>query len=233
MIQSVYGVDYIVPECKDKKSVPNYIKAMGDQKWQRTEIPDSFEDIEFDSEDNPILSEEQEAFLENDMDRMRDGYYFFNHGQLTYITGVHYFYLQYYHLEDGTKPEYRDADRRWFYFLDYCYNKNYIDGIIRIKKRREGASSQAACFLLWQAILTPNSNCGIISKTKKDAEDVFQKMIVPAFLKLPVFLKPRIEDAESKTALVFGKPKKKAGKRKKGDLYSLDRGLESKIDFRA
>lgn len=234
MIEHIYGVDCVIPSKPENIIVPNSQKTPRDQKWERQEIPASFEDIEFDEDDNPILSSEQIEFVENELDRIQNGHYFLNNGQLTYITGVHYFYLQYFTLEDGKDPEYRDADRKWFYFLDYCYSKKYIAGIIRIKKRREGASSQAACFLLWQAITAPNSNCGIVSKTGKDAADVFQKMIVPAFNKLPVFLKPRVEDAESKTSLVFAKPKKKKkGIRKKGEVYSLDRGLESKIDHRA
>lgn len=233
MIESVYGIDYEVPECPDRKAVPNYLLPARQQKWTRTVIPDSFENIEFDGEDNPILTPDQEAFVEKEYARFDEGYWFYNHGQLTYITGVHYFYIQYYHLEDGDIPTYRDSDRKWFYFLDYCYSKMYIAGIIRIKKRREGASSQAACFMLLQAMLNPNSNCGIISKTEKDATDVFQKMIVPAFNKLPVFLKPRVEDPDSKTSLVLAKPKRRNKKRKKGELFTVDRGLESKIDFRS
>lgn len=232
MIEHIYGIDYAVPEKDKDYLVPNRDILRGKQKWQRQTIPASFDDIEFDEDDNPILDQEQLSFVENELERIQHGYYFFNNGTLTYITGVHYFYLQYFTLEDGTIPEYRDADRKWFYFLDYCYNTKYIAGIIRIKKRREGASSQAACFLLWQALTSPNSNCGIISKTGKDAEDVFQKMIVPAFNKMPAFLKPRVENSDSKTELVFAKPKKKKGIRKKGELFSLDRGLESKIDFR-
>lgn len=234
MIEHIYGIDYTVPEKPKDYLVPNRNILRTQQKWERQEILSSFEGIDFDEDDNPILTPEQLDFVENELERIQHGYYFFNNGELTYITGVHYFYLKYFTLEDGTIPEYRDADRKWFYFLDYCYNTKYITGIIRIKKRREGASSHAACFLLWQAITSPNSNCGIVSKTGKDAQDVFQKMIVPAFNKLPVFLKPRVEDAESKTSLVFAKPKqKKKGTRKKGQVYSLDRGLESKIDYRA
>lgn len=231
----VYGIDYQTPTYPSRDTVPNYRELFGDQKWVRTPIPDTFDEIEFDDEGNAILTAEQEDFVNQELDRIKDGHWFFNRGHLTFITGVHYFYLQYYTLEDGNKPDYRDTDRKWFYFLEYCYSKQYITGIIRIKKRREGASSQAACWLLWSALTQPQSNCGIISKTSADAKDVYLKMINQAFNCLPAFLQPRVEDAESKTQLVFAKPKnrKSNAPKKKGQLYNKDRGLQSKIDYRA
>lgn len=232
---SVYGVDYVTPAYPKRETVPNCRELFGDQKWIRAPIPEAFDNIEFDDEGNTILTPDQEDFVISELERMKKGHWFFNRGHLTYITGVHYFYLQYYTLEDGNAPDYREADRKWFYFLDYCYSHSYIKGIIRIKKRREGASSQAACFLLWTALTQPQSNCGIISKTSKDAKDVFQDMISRAFNQLPAFLRPRVEDAESKTQLVFAKPKnrKNSIQRGKGQLYNKDRGLQSRIDYRA
>lgn len=229
---SIYGIDYATPAYPVRETVKNYKNLFGDQKWVREPVPDSFGSIDFNDDGNAILNAEQEAYVVSELERIKHGHYFFNRGELTYITGVNYFYLQYYTLEDGTPPEYRDADRRWFYFLDYCFSKEYITGIIRIKKRREGASSQAACFLLWTAITTPQSNCGIISKTGKDAGKVYSDMIVKAFNALPEFLQPRVQDADSKTSLVFSKPKNKKSKIKsKGQIYNKDRGLESRIDY--
>lgn len=181
-----------------------------------------------------MLNAEQNDYVQEELNRIEQGYWFFNNGSLTYLTGINYFYLQYYTLEDGTRPEYRDVDRQWFYFLDYCFKHEYIHGIIRIKKRREGASSQAACFLLWTALTTPQSNCGIISKTEKDAKKVYSKMIVKAFNALPAFLKPRVENEESVTSLVFAKPRKrKKSTPVKGQMYNKDRGLESTIDYQS
>lgn len=231
----VYGIEYNTKAYPKRDTVPNYRKLFGDQKWERTPIPESFDDIEFDEGGNAILNQEQEKFVLSELERIKEGHWFFNRGELTYITGLHYFYLQYFYLENGIQPEYRDADRKWFCFLDYCYSKPYITGIIRIKKRREGATSQAVCFLLWTALTQPMSNCGIISKTGKDAGDVFVKMVVNAYANLPVFLQPRVEDPNPKTQLVFAKPKsRKQGVGKaKGQVYNRDRGLQSRIDYRA
>jgi len=231
----IYGIDYAAPTPALEPSKYKWTDIIGDQVWVRTPIPESFEDIEFDDEGNAITTPEQEEFILQELDRIKHGHYFFNRGELTYITGHHYFYLQYFTLEDGTIPEYRDSDRKWFLFFDYCYSKPYITGIIRIKKRREGATSQAASILLCLALTQPMSNCGIISKTNKDASDVFTKMVVNAYQNLPVFLQPRVEDDNPKTQLVFAKPKnRRQNKQKiKGQLYNRDRGLQSRIDYRA
>jgi hypothetical protein len=60
-------------------------------------------------------------------------------------------------------------------------------------------------------------------------------MVSQAFNCLPAFLQPRVEDAESKTQLIFAKPKnkKRGAVKAKGQLYNKDRGLQSKIDYRA
>src|SRR5881628_4017902 len=105
---SVYGVDYNTPVYPKRETVPNHRKLFGDQKWVRAPIPESFNDIDFDAEGNAILSADQEAFVVSELERIKEGHWFFNRGHLTYITGVHYFYLQYYTLEDGNAPNYRD-----------------------------------------------------------------------------------------------------------------------------
>ena len=231
-VHSIYGIDYTSPEYPERNTIKGYNLLYSQQKWVREPIPDSFDDIGFDDDGNAKLTPEQEEYVNSELDRIKHGHYFFNKGELTYITGVNYLYLQYYTLEDGTAPEYRDVDRKWFYFLEYCYNREYIHGIIRIKKRREGASSQAACFLLWIALTNPQSNCGIISDGGKNAKKVFKTMIVKAFNGFPAFLQPRVEDPDPETKLVFAKPKsKKRQKKVKGQLYNKDRGLQSEINW--
>ncbi len=232
-VEHIYGIDYEIPDPPKKELIYNNHKSIKDQLWEKQDLPSFMYDISYNDEDDAVFTEQQQRYIEDEIDRILNGFWYFNCGVLTFITGAHYFYLQYYTLEDGNSPSYRDTDRRWFYFFDYCYNHQYIDGIIRIKKRREGASSQVASIMLMWAMFFPNSNCGIISKTGKDAEDVFQKMITPAFTKLPEFIKPRVEDAESKTNLNFIKAKVKKRGKKTNKVYNKDRGLESKIDFRA
>jgi hypothetical protein len=149
-----------------------------------------------------------------------------SNGVLTYITGKHYFYLQWWKLEDDIYPDYRDADRRYFLFLNYWESVLWCLGIVRGKKRREGASSQATANLIYECIFYTNSNCGLVSKTQIDSRDTFTDMAAFGYQQLPIFLKPRQLNREgSVTELVF------AAKIDKKSPNS--KGLRSKINYRA
>jgi len=229
----IYGIKIQLPE---EKNVFKASKVKKEQKFLRVMVPEDFSLLEFDTEGIPIYTEKQADFVKDEYEKIRNGYWFYNDGSPTYITGIHYFYLNYWTLEDGGKPDYRDADRRWFIFRNHCESLPQCFGIIRIKKRREGATSQEACALVYKAIMKPKSNCGIVSKTgNPDARDVFQKMVVWGYKNLPVFLKPSIEDETSKTSLVFSPPKKKNKtlSRSRGQVFDDDMGLESVIDYRS
>jgi hypothetical protein len=229
----IYGIKIKLPE---RFKVHKRSEYKRDQKFERIEFPDSFYSIEFAEDGVALYSEEQVQYITDEYEKMKHGYWFYNNGVPTYITGIHYFYLNYWTLEDGSRPDYRDADRRWFIYREHCESLPYCFGVIRIKKRREGATSQEACALVYKAIMKPKSNCGIVSKTgNPDARDVFQKMVVWGYKNLPVFLKPSVEDETSKTSLVFSPPKRKtkSNTRTKGQVFDDDMGLESVIDYRS
>jgi hypothetical protein len=226
-IEQIYGIEYRLPE------KPSYISSKK-QKFIKTSIPEDFDELEFDEDGNAIYSDEQIKFITKEGERIKNGYWFYNNGTPTYITGLHYFYLNYWTLEDGNSPDYRDTDRRYFYFQDYCEKLPQCYGIVRIKKRREGATSQATCYLVWKSITQKKQFCGIVSKTGKDASDAFIYMVMNGYRNLPIFLKPRVEDEETKTELVFKKKKdkRKTKGREKGQIFDDDIGLESKINFK-
>lgn len=228
MIQEhqVYGITYKTPDIPKRISKGN--------KFNRIQIPQAFEELEFYDDGNAVYSDEQAEFIKSEWTKINNGYWFYNNGEPTYITGLHYFYLNYWTLEDGNFPDYRDVDRRYFYYQEYCEKLPQCYGIIRIKKRREGATSQATCYLVWKAITQRKSFCGIVSKTGKDASDAFVYMVMNGYRNLPVFFKPRAEDEETKTELVFRKKKDKrrAKGREKGQVFDDDIGLESKISFK-
>ena len=133
------------------------------QKWRRKELPDIFDEVKKDEDGNALLNTEQAAYAKEEVRRCREGFYFMSNGVLTYITGKHYFYLQWWKLEDDIYPDYRDADRRYFLFLNYWESVLWCLGIVRGKKRREGASSQATANLIYECIFYTNTNCGLVS----------------------------------------------------------------------
>lgn len=198
-----------------------------DQVWRRKDLPDYFDDIRYDDDGNALLTRQQEQYAAIEVERCKKGYWFFNNGTPTYITGKNYFYLQWWKLEDDIYPDYRDADRRYFLFLNHWENVLWCLGIGRGKKRREGASSQATSNLIYECIFFTNSNCGLVSKTQVDSRDTFIDMVSFGYNQLPVFLKPRqLNRADSVTELVF------AAKMAKGGVGGK-KGQKSKVNYRA
>lgn len=222
----IYGITYNTPEVPENFPEGN--------KFNKIAIPEVFQELEFDDDGNAIYGDEQMSFIIEEVNRIKNGYWFINNNVETYVTGLHYFYLNYWTLEDGNTPDYRDADRRYFYFQEYCEKLPQCYGVVRIKKRREGATSQATCYLVWKAITQKKQFCGIISKTGKDASDAFIYMVMNGYRNLPIFLKPRVEDEETKTEIVFKKKKdkRKVVQREKGKIFDDDIGMESKINFK-
>lgn len=198
------------------------------QYWRRRELPDFYEDVAYDEDKNVLLNKEQREYAAIEVDRCLNGFWFYNNGQATYITGKNYFYLQWWFLEDGIYPDYRDADRRYFLFLDYWERILWCIGIFRGKKRREGASSQATSNLIYECIFYKNSNCGLVSKTQDDSKATFLEMVANGYKELPVFLKPRqLNREDSVTEFVF------AAKMGKGEVSTKGKGNKSKINYKA
>ncbi len=201
--------------------------------WVREELPEFFDKVQYTKSGDLILTEEQEEFAIRELQRCKRGIWVYIYGKPYFITKKYYFYLQWWTLEDGSRPEYRDCDRRYFTFLEHWENTPWALGVIRSKKRREGASSQATSNLVYEAIFFKNSNCGLVSKSNEDGRSTFTEMVAYGYRQLPAFLKPKqINREDSVTELVFAQ---KASNVKEGvaETQKEDEGNRSKINYRA
>ncbi len=228
----IYGTEVTIPD------IPSVIEDWNtddpsEQYWRRYPIPDYFEECEFDKDGNVILNAEQRKYALEEVRRCKEGFWFYNNGFPTYITGKNYFYLQWWKLENDIHADYRDTDRRYFLFLEHWERTLWCLGIVRGKKRREGATSQATSNLIYECIFFRNSFCGLTSKTQTDAKAAFTNMIAFGYRQLPVFLKPKqLNNKDSVTELVFAH-KSVDVKGGKGSVIDNDTGHRSKIDYRA
>jgi hypothetical protein len=228
----VYGTAITLPECNEP--IENWgTDVPSKQYWKKLPIPKFFEQVEYDKDGNALLDLAQREYANQEVSRCRNGFWFMNNGEETYITGKHYFYLQMWRLEDDVNPDYRDVDRRYFLFLDHWERVPWNLGIVRGKKRREGASSQATANLIYECIFYKNSFCGLVSKTQTDAKNTFTNMVAFGYRQLPVFLKPKqLNNKDSVSELVFAH-KSVEVKGAKGSVVDNDTGHRSKIDYRA
>lgn len=179
----IRGMTFETPEKPKKEDVPNQDKPKKKQKWERFEFTEEWYDS--------LPAKQKIAFIKQEVSRMITGYWFYNNGVLTYLTGIHYFYLQWWVMDDGFYPQYRDTDKRFFYFWRIIEITMWCLGMIYTKYRRQGASARGAAISVYYALTQVNILNGTISKTAEDSKAIFQYMIVNGFKGLPAFLKPR------------------------------------------
>ncbi len=231
--EEIYGIKCRLPELPPQEEILNWDKPKEEQMWVKEELPDFFEKVQYTKAGDLILTEEQEEFAIRELQRCKKGIWIYIYGKPYYITKKYYFYLQWWTLEDGSKPEFRDADRRYFTYLEHWESTPWTLGIIRSKKRREGASSQATSNLVYEAIFFKNSNCGLVSKSNEDGRATFTEMVAYGYRQLPAFLKPKqLNREDTVTELVFAQ---KAASVKEGSAAGVkeDEGNRSKINYRA
>lgn len=230
----IYGSLIETPEAGEKTEIENWgTDNILEQYWRRKSMPDFFANVEYNKEGDLILTPEQKEYALKEVARCKKGFYFLSRGKVVYITGKHYFYLQWWKLEDDIYPDYRDTDRRYFIFLNHWECILWCLGILRGKKRREGASSQATSNLIYECIFFKNSICGLVSKTEKDSKKTFTNMLAFGYRQLPVFLKPKqLNNKDSVSELIFAH---KSATLKDGVYRGIDSdtGHRSSVDFRA
>ncbi len=229
----IYGIDILLPEHPPLNNIYGNIFTVKDQYWRRIELPEFFETVSYNKEGDLLLTAEQKNYADEEVRKCREGFWFMNKGKPTFITGKHYFFLQWWKLEDDIYADYRDADRRYYIYLNHWENIKWCLGIARGKHRRAGASSQACANLMYECIFFQNSKCGLISKSKDDSRDTFTDMVAFGYKKLPAFLQPKqLNSKDSVTELVFAQ---KSNIAKEGTIKVLEgmKGNQSRINYRA
>ena len=212
-------------------------EAKKDQRWEKQEYPKELSRIKsrFDWEDyDTEFKEEWYDYIDKEFTRRDQGYWFYNKGLLTYITGTHYMYLQWSKIDVGA-PDYREANRLFFIFWEACKADNRCYGMCYLKNRRSGFSFMSSAELVNQATISSDARFGILSKSGADAKKMFTDKVVPISVNYPFFFKP-IQDGmdRPKTELAYRVPASKLTRRKlesNEQLRELD-GLDTTIDWK-
>jgi len=233
VFEEIYGVKVRIPEPEENDVILNSDKPREEQLWVWEDLPPMFEKVTYNKSGDLILTPEQEEYAVPEVGRCKKGVHIYIDGKITWLPPKYYFYLKFWVLEDSSRPEYRDCDRRYFTYLHHWENILWCLGLVRGKKRREGASSQATSNLVYEAVFYKNSNCGLISKTRDDSKDTFTDMVTFGYRHLPPFLKPKqVNKDDSVTEMVFAQ---KSSNIKDGVFSGKkeDEGHRSRINYRA
>lgn len=160
------------------------------------------------------MSYDAMAYAARNWELLTNGLHILINGELVYITGLHWAYLQWCKL-DGSYPDYREKDRYWFYAWETVRNHSKMAGLIYTKHRRDGATSRCLFCLMMETIRTRNANSYIQSKTGKHAKEViYLKKLVPMFDALPEFFKPQTTGYDRpQNGFIFNSPPMRGARR--------------------
>ena len=176
-------------------------KNIDEQYWKRIPMPSWYADTmkkwdEFDKkkkdDELEFYDEKLEEFKRQEWDRRLKGFWYMNNGKPTYLTGLHYLYLQWWSIDIGY-PKFRMPDLEKFYFMEYCIQDPLCMGMLEVTKRRFGKSFVAGLFVTEYTTRTKMTNGGIQSKTGSDAKKFFSKTVVNPFRRLPKFFRPEYD----------------------------------------
>ena len=176
-------------------------KNIGEQYWKRIPMLSWYADTmkmwdEFDKkkkdDELEFYDEKLEEFKRQEWDRRLNGFWYMNNGVPTYLTGLHYLYLQWWSIDIGY-PKFRMPDLEKFYFMEYCIQDPLCMGMLEVTKRRFGKSFVAGLFVTEYTTRTKMTNGGIQSKTGSDAKKFFAKTVVNPFRRLPKFFRPEYD----------------------------------------
>lgn len=213
-----------------RQSTPN------NQYWERKEYPKELKRIQSVFQWDKKSTDFKELwvdYIEKEFERREQGYWFFNKGVPTYITGSHYMYLQWTKIDVGY-PEYREANRVLYIFWEACKADSRCFGMVYLKIRRSGFSFMASEECVNTATLARDARVGILSKTGTDAKKMFTDKVVPISLNYPFFFKP-IQDGmdRPKTELAYRVPASRITRKNMDDVMDETlEGLDTTIDWR-
>ena len=236
-------IEVTLPKPPPAKEIANY--GIPDEE-QMFPLPDQDMVRDIDRElknEDPQLTKDQMDFVKEEWRRRREGFWFYNNGNIEYLTGLHYFYLSAWKIPVQKKvkqgngfimkkatwyPSFTDSDRDYFYFWNHCVMDPLCVGMIHVTNRRDGKTHRANCTNYELVSRTKDVKSAIQSKTNPDGKAVFQKL-VRSWQRLPEYYKP-VDSGDSfpQSVLRFDEPAKRTTKTQVKDFSNV---LRSEISF--
>lgn len=209
-----YAYDY--RECKWVEiGVYTRSNKKDEQYWERIKPPFDYDkerrkELVKQSNNENFVDPKLEAFRNSMWQKRELGVWFMNNGEPVYITGQHFFYLNFWAIPEGY-PKYRKADRDYFLFWHYIEHDEDSFGMIEATRRRAGKSVRAACIAYERASREYEHHVGIQSKTSIDAKKFYNKLL-KSFKRLPDYFIPEYDTDGVKSGLYFSKTYRKGQK---------------------
>ena len=208
-----------LPQKPAKRNILFHDKPKKEQRWQRQDLPKELGGIKTMDDWYAAPKEFQQKYspyIEQEFQRRRNGVWFYNNGEPTYITGHHYMFLQWSKIDIGF-PTYLEFQRRLFLHQAACEADPRCMGQIYTTCRRSGYTNISSAILVDEATQVKDKLLGIMSKTGTDAQAaVFSSKVVPIFKSYPFFFQPILDGTTNpRQELAFREPSKRITKKNK------------------
>lgn len=233
-------IGYGVNAANGKVEKTDIIKRSEDPKeqyWERQELPSDYnsrrrKEAERQRIDKSYVDPYLEDIRRREWGRRLRGVWFWNNGVCEYITGLHYFILNYWKFQ-GKWLDYRKPDRDSCYVTEYCIEDPFCLGLNEIMNRKSGKTLRAGAVLYERTSRMNNHHGGIQSKSDNDAWEVFKKAVVHPWKKLPHFFRPTydlMKGDDPNDELRFFATSRRG---QQAELEDAEEALDSFIDFKS
>jgi len=222
------GLEYVTPD------VPKQIRGRDlmkrDQVWSRDTTY-----LQWDWNTDPAQgfvwhekpAKGQIEWYEAEIERLHTGAWIMIYGEPVYFNKYAYFFHQWFMLQEGIYPIFKDTSLEYFRFYQICEDDDFTLGDCGIKGRRVGLSSMKASINLLIGLLEENTLQGIVSKTGTDAKEMYL-MVKNGLENLPEFLMPDLAKV-AETELHIAKPRSRISTNNK--TVSGDKGKNNRINW--
>ena len=235
-IYEIQGLKVGLPQIPE--SVDGEKLKKENQVFTRRERPESLNKIKtlYDFKQYPDdIKEKYYDYINGEFTRRDNGYWFMCNDTPCYITGSHYVYLNWTKIDVGA-PDFRQANRIFYYFWEACKADPRCYGMCYLKNRRSGFSFMASSETVNQATISRDARFGILSKSGADAKKMFTDKVVPISSNYPFFFKPVQDGMERpKTELSYKVPSRRLTRKSIRATASEDdqqQGLDTTIDWK-
>ncbi|AIM37386.1 hypothetical protein KO02_12300 [Sphingobacterium sp. ML3W] len=179
----VSELDIPLPAMPPLELMDNYGLPEEEQKFRRTEIPNSLK------RKKKHLSEEEKKFIEDEYHKRHHGVWVLIKNKPIYITGPYYHFLNYWWTKNGVHPEFRYEQALLYQLWDFIVRDINCYGLFLIKPRRVGGTEFTLHLEYEYATRVQNVKCGMQSKNDNSAETNF-KRLTKAHKRMIWFMKP-------------------------------------------
>lgn len=200
LTEKVYGYDCPIPDMPPKEEIINYGRPIAEQIFRKTAIPKDF---------SRWNKDQQDAFIEREHHRRRHGLWFYIKGKPVYITGLFYYFMNYWPLATGSPTKFHMGDWKFFIIWQLVVMDPTVFGLIVFKCRRIGDTEKALCMIYEFATRVRNTiNQMYDCRVEDDMKKTWRRLRI-AHKRMVWFMKPVCSNDEPASMFEFREPKKK------------------------